>query len=131
MEWKWTYGEKYEKSMRIPKEKKREQIVAVTKETENYAIKQSLFSEDDSWILEKNLQERQGILLREPNQRESTYSRMSEREMIGQIGMNPFLSNHNYANDLVAQDQFMKPLSTSFDRIKGVQMEGRQMEESQ
>lgn len=126
MEWKWTYGEKYEKSMRVPQEKKREPMVAVTKESENYAITQSLFSEEESWIMEKTLQQRQGMLLREPNQRESTYNRMSEREMYGQIGMNPFLSNNNYAEDLVAQEQFMKPQSTTFDRVKNPSIESEQ-----
>jgi prolyl oligopeptidase PreP (S9A serine peptidase family) len=123
MEWKWTYGEKYEKSMRVPKEKKRELMVAASKESEDYAITQSLFSEEESWIMEKNIQQKQGMLLREPNQRESTYSRMSEREMYGQIGMNPFLSNNNYANDLSNQEQFMKPQSTTIDRVKGNQIE--------
>jgi len=126
MEWKWSYGEKYEKSIRIPKEKTREPMVAATKESESYAITQSLFSEEESWVLEKNIQKRQGMLLREPNQRESTYSRMSEREMYGQIGMNPFLSNNNYAEDLIARDQFMKPQSTTFDRIKTPQIETEQ-----
>jgi len=123
MEWKWTYGEKYEKSMRVPKEKKRELLVAASKESEDYAITQSLFSEEESWIMEKNIQQKQGMLLREPNQRESTYSRMSEREMYGQIGMNPFLSNNNYAEDLSKQEQFMKPQSTTIDRVKGNQIE--------
>ena len=115
-EWKWTYGEKYEKSMRVPKEKKREMLVAATKETENFAVQQALFSEEDAWNLEQNIQQRQGM--REPNRRESNYTRMSEREMIGQIGMNPFHSNNNYMNDLQVQDEFLKPISTTFEREK-------------
>jgi hypothetical protein len=42
---------------------------------------------------------------------------MAEREMIGQIGMNPF-SDNNYLHDVIAQDNFLKPISTSSEKEK-------------
>uniref|UniRef100_A0A6C0BAD8 Uncharacterized protein n=1 Tax=viral metagenome TaxID=1070528 RepID=A0A6C0BAD8_9ZZZZ len=116
MEWKWSYGGTYEKSMR--------KITIPTKKTvliEKTAIQQSLLSENDSWlmnqqgelfILDKNKDHEQSF-----NKREDTYHRMAEREMIGQIGMNPF-SDNNYLHDVIAQDNFLKPVSTSSEKEK-------------
>lgn len=108
MEWKWTNGDKYERSARKPPSTK-------TLEIEKTAIQQSLLSEDDQWIM--NQEGELFILDKEKslNKREDTYNRMAEREMIGQIGMNPF-SNNNYVNDVMAQDNFLKPVSTSFEK---------------
>ena len=44
--------------------------------------------------------------------------KMAEREMFAQTGMNPFLGTNNYLNDIMAQDQFLKPVSTNWDREK-------------
>lgn len=116
MEWKWTYGGKYEKSLRvIKKEIHRENFAS--KETEKNAMSQCLLSEEESFELEKHLQLKQGIM-RESNRREDTYSRMSEREMMGQIGMNPFHTNNNYMEDVMVHENFLKPVSTSMEREK-------------
>lgn len=116
MEWKWSYGGAYEKSMRkIPTSIEKTVLIEKT------AIQQSLLSEDDSWlmnqqgelfILDKNKDHEQSF-----NKREDTYHRMAEREMIGQIGMNPF-SDNNYVHDVIAQDNFLKPISTSSEKEK-------------
>ena len=111
MEWKWTHGEKYEKSARRPK-------ILKTVAIEQTAIQQSLLSEDDRWIMNQD-----GNLVvfgeeeKPLNKREDTYNRMSEREMIGQIGMNPF-SQNNYINDVMVQENYLKPVSTSLEKEK-------------
>jgi hypothetical protein len=105
MEWKWSNGENYQKSARKKK-------VLKTAEIEKVAIQQSLLSEDDQWIMN---QDGQLFVFNEEkplNKREDTYNRIAEREMIGQIGMNPF-SNNNYITDVIAQDNFLKPISTT------------------
>lgn len=107
-EWKWSSGETYEKS---PRPKK----IVKTVQIEQTAIRQSLLSEDDQWAMNQ-----EGELFvfdqdKPSNKREDTYSRMAEREMIGQIGLNPF-SQNPYINDVIVQDQFLKPVSTSLEK---------------
>jgi len=108
IEWKWTFGPKYEKSART-----RQQVQMDDKMPE-LAIQQSLLSEGDVWSLEE-----QQVFIKPLNKREDTYNRMATREMIGQIGMNPF-SNNNYLNDVMVQDSFLKPVSTSMEREERV-----------
>ena len=42
------------------------------------------------------------------NKRENTYTKMSEREMIGQIGYNPFNPKNNYFENLIEHEKFVK-----------------------
>ena len=49
--------------------------------------------------------------------REDLDNKISEREMIAQRGVNPFLKT-NYVNDVVTRDKFLKPINTTFERIK-------------
>ena len=100
MEWKWSTGEKYEKS-------ERRKMAVPSLNTENTAIRQSLLSEDDRWVMN---QEGQLFIFDQEkplNKREDTYNRMAERELVGQIGMNPFLQT-DYCNDIMVQDKFLQ-----------------------
>ena len=117
IEWKWTCGPMYEKSARnIQKISVKEDNIS------NTAIQQSLLSEIDKWSLEE-----QQVFIDSPNsmihsesksnKREDTYNRMAEREMVGQIGMNPFF-NRDYLADVIVQDNFLKPISTSVEHEK-------------
>jgi hypothetical protein len=42
------------------------------------------------------------------NKREESYNKMSEREMIGQIGYNPFNPKNNYFENLIEHEKFIK-----------------------
>jgi len=53
---------------------------------------------------------------RRQNDRELSSERLSQREMMIQISINPFLSNHNYLDDLQVQDEFLRPKDSN---IKG------------
>ena len=122
IEWKWTNGEKYEKSPRQPR--RGQQIQTQTQidyEDEDpgkmaqLALQQALLSENDVWSLEE-----QQVFVnpdKPMNKREDTYNRMAEREMVGQIGMNPFMQR-NYLEDVMVQENFLKPVSTSLEREK-------------
>jgi hypothetical protein len=65
---------------------------------------------------------------REVNKREESWEKMSSRELVGQIGVNPFFSSSSssssmsqqdiYVNDIAMRDQFMKPISTNMDKVK-------------
>lgn len=117
MEWKWTYGGRYEKSCRLQKQQQQQQQPnqnsdSVQNNIAQMAQHQSLLSENDIWSLDDPM----NIMGDKPlNKREDTYNKMSEREMIGQIGMSPF-SNSNYINDVMVQENFLKPVSTSSGR---------------
>jgi heme oxygenase len=74
-EWKWSLPEKGEKSARRTKEKS----------IELDAIQQSLLSEDEAWV--------------------------KEREKMKQMGVNPFFTHNNYVDDVSMQDRFLKPIA--------------------
>jgi hypothetical protein len=54
------------------------------------------------------------------NKREESYNKIAEREMISQVGLNPFLqnsaNNDNYIQDIVNRDLFMKPVNTNIEK---------------
>lgn len=113
LEWKWSNGEICERSPRFQK------IPVETvdnKHVDYQAHQQSLLSENDIW----NMDGMQFIQEDKPlNKREDTYNKMSEREMVSQIGQNPFLPGGDYLNGVMVHEQFLKPLSTSLEREKG------------
>ena len=118
IEWKWTHGERYEKSARRvnrPVSQFASQInyEDESKQNSQIAFQQALLSENDVWSLE----EQQVFVSQDKpmNKREDTYNRMAEREMVGQIGMNPFM-NRNYLEDVMVQENFLKPVSTSLEK---------------
>jgi len=43
------------------------------------------------------------------NRREDTYIKMASREMFNKINQNPFLLGNNYVNDIINQEQYLKP----------------------
>lgn len=119
MEWKWSYGGHYEKSCRLQKQQQQQQQQQPNQNSDSVqhniaqmAQHQSLLSENDIWSLDDPMNNMGDKPL---NKREDTYNKMSEREMIGQIGMSPF-SNSNYINDVIVQENFLKPVSTSSGR---------------
>jgi len=130
IEWKWSNGEKPDKSPRPLKEERIQPEVynELKKQMhENQVVSQCLYPAEEMLGMRETLDQGQQQLMtefqRQPNKREDTYNRMAEREMMGQIGMNPFLSyadgnNSGYINDLMNQENFLKPISTSIQREK-------------
>ena len=119
MEWKWTKGEPYEKSRRVIKEKKEDTEVNVqvfSKDLENSAYSSSLNYDENTWNILNDNVATNGFKL--SNKREDLDLKMADRQMIQQIGANPFLSNTNYADDISIRDQFLKPVNTTEERNK-------------
>lgn len=123
IEWKWTCGEKMEKtprpSQKIIKrgeyyeEEAYQQPQQISENHERTAYEQSLLSENDIWSIDGS------VFIDKPlNKREDNYNKMSEREMFGQINQNPFLVQNNYLDDLMNQEKFLKPMSTSSEKEK-------------
>lgn len=107
-ELKWTNGEPCERSsrfMRPPSEP------IIPKEIiDNAAFMQALTCDEPETI-------HFAPLYRSENKRENMHNRMAERELISQIGRNPFLDDKE-SNYIVAQNTFMKPIATKFEQNK-------------
>jgi hypothetical protein len=119
MEWKWSNGSIVERSLRIRAKPENTRPpppeMHVSKEIlDNEAYLQSLDCDYES-------------MFRENNKREESYNKMAEREMIAQIGQNPFFTNNTpdndeYVNNVTIQDKFLKPVSTILvDKTKPAQ----------
>lgn len=48
------------------------------------------------------------------NKRELANTKLNERNMISQIGQNPFMANNNYLHDLDVQQNFLIPQNSNF-----------------
>ena len=73
-------------------------------------LKQSLRETNKNAQIQENSQPKQEkIEDRRKNDRELNSQRMSERGMIIQRSINPFLSANNYLDDLEVQSQFLRP----------------------
>jgi len=117
-EWKWRVGtDEPERSSRQRNNYQNEGGPGPTLETN--VMNQCLFSDDDGIFTpssnssSSNLFGLNGFEM-QSNKREDTYSRMAEREMVQQIGMNPFLAassnTMSYVDDLMKQDTFLRPM---------------------
>jgi len=117
VEWKWSNGEKMEKSPRMVKQcvSQQQPNEYIENSHEDLAYQQSLLSENDTWSLDgpQFMNDVKPL-----NKREDNYNRMSEREMFGQINQNPFLVTNTYIDDLMVQEKFLKPICTSMEKEK-------------
>ena len=115
MEWKWTKGEPYERSRRPKQEHLEEEYLEkekdskFSKEIEQSAYTTSLNHDENTWDILNQSIYTQGF--RQSNKREELHDKIANRDLIQQIGNNPFLSNQtNYAQDITIRDQYLKPL---------------------
>ena len=127
--WKWSTGEAYYKSGRPEKrnQESRNQEERNTEETNNVydsqtnAINQSLaddsFFNHDSELM--NITNSMFSRNQDPGgtRRETIDTKMADREMLAQRGVNPFLQT-SYVNDIVTRDMFLKPINTTQGRAK-------------
>jgi hypothetical protein len=107
MSLRWTDGTICEKSLRKTIVKKEvETTIQLDTIKENTAYLQSL--DDSATWLEPS------YLSQNYSKREASYTKMSEREMISQIGQNPFLGNNSYLQGL--KNDHLKSVPTHFDK---------------
>jgi len=114
--WKWSTGELYYKSARP--EKKKEVFEYDTKQTAiNQSLDDSLFNQDEDLLNITN-----SIFSRNANQsitrREDLDTKIADRQMVAQRGINPFLGQTSYVNDIVTRDMFLKPINTTQGKTK-------------
>ena len=132
--WKWSTndGERIERSLRKNRiypesniEIQERQTQPVTDEhIENMAYTQSMQCDSTNWsdtnyimFLEHQFK------LASNNKREESYNKMAQREMVSQIGLNPFLhqnaeteTQNSYIQDVINRDLFMKPVNTNIEK---------------
>lgn len=118
MEWKWTKGEPYERSRRIIATKNAAETEDhnFSKDIEKSAYSSSLNHDENTWEILNQEVSTNGF--QTSNKREDLDTKISDRQLVQQRGYNPFLSSHNYADDVSISDQFLKPVNTTQDRIK-------------
>lgn len=112
MDWSWTDGKPYERTRRM------KEILKIEQEEFKRTMDQSAYSsalnhDENTWdILNQSLS---GAGFRSSNKREELDSKIANRDMIQQIGFNPFLeqTQNTYVNDVGIQDQFLKPVNTT------------------
>ena len=110
MEWKWTKGEPYERSRRLKHVQELENK-QFSKEMDESAYTSSLNHDENTWDILNQTAANSGFKV--SNKREEIDSKMAGRDMLQQIGFNPFLGENNYINDISVRDQFLKPVNTT------------------
>ena len=121
MEWKWTKGEPYERSRRTFKEPDIIDNEKMNKEIEQSAYSTSLNHDENTWDILNQNSSGNGFTV--SNKREDLDHKISDRELVQQIGGNPFLSETNYVNDISISDKFLKPINTTQGRTKNTNNE--------
>jgi hypothetical protein len=110
MSWKWSKGEPYERSRRL------KHVVILenkefSKDMESSAYTSSLNHDENTWELLNQNAANSGFKV--SNKREELDSKIAGRDMVQQIGFNPFLGQNNYAQDISIRDQYLKPVNTT------------------
>jgi len=139
IQWKWTTGENVERSKRkvgingngingnginaikVNAMKESEDYDEYQKQVEKFAYDASLHHDENSWELYNTSQVnstslQQSVDTMPISKREDTDKRMAERQMFSQKGLNPYLTNNDYVNDIVVSNNFLKPVSTTTEK---------------
>jgi hypothetical protein len=110
MEWKWTKGEPYERSRRLRHVQELENK-EFSQEMDSSAYTSSLNHDENTWDILNQKSAETGF--KSSNKREELDSKIAGRDMVQQIGFNPFLGENSYLNDVSVRDQFLKPINTT------------------
>ena len=111
MEWKWTLGEPYERSRRqIKTNDKPDPVVNVGRD----AYSSALNHDENTWdILNQSSANEE---FKVSSKREELDTKIADRDMLKQIGYNPFLGENSYVENVAVRDQFLKPQNTSTEK---------------
>ena len=120
MNWKWTKGEPYERSRRLKHVQELENK-EFSKDMETSAYTSSLNHDENTWEILNQNAANSGFKV--SNKREELDSKIAGRDMVQQIGFNPFLGQTNYAEDITIRDQYLKPVNTTQGSTRASQSE--------
>ena len=136
--WKWSIGDgdHMERSLRKnakvypefnnenPDDTQRQTQPVTDEHIESMAYTQSMQCDSTNWSDTNDIMflEHQ-FKLASNNKREESYNKMAEREMVSQVGLNPFLhqnteaqTQNTYIQDVINRDLFMKPVNTNIEK---------------
>ena len=102
--WKWSYGEKQEQSKRDVDKSALMQLNDENAESMKKAHSMSLNHDENTWDMMTMLNNKE----ERKNNREELNFKVSDRQMMQQIGNNPFLEN-NYQSDIANHNVFLIP----------------------
>lgn len=113
MDQKWTNNEPYERSKRkIVNSQNETPFMKINKEQEISAYTSSLHYDENTWDILNQSAAKNGFQI--SNKREEIGSKMSDRSLIQQTNVNPFLEQ-NYVEDVFIRDKFLKPINTTHE----------------
>lgn len=112
---KWTNNEPYERSRRLKHQVQMENE-KFKEEMEKSAYTSSLNHDENTWDILNQSLSIAGFKV--SNKREELGNKLAGREMVQQIGFNPFLGQTNYVEDISIRDHFLKPINTTQDNTK-------------
>ena len=125
MEWKWTKGEPYARSRRkcttynndTNNDNNNEVAIKesdnINKAIESSAYSSSLNYDENTWDILNQEVAKGGF--KSSNKREDLDVKIADRHLVQQRGFNPFLAEHDYADDVSVRDQYLKPQNTTTD----------------
>ena len=119
--WRWSNGETYYKSAReIQKDEKDSDDYNqhFSYDSRENAINQSLADNTDIDMINITNSMFSRNQSESNNRREHLDDKLANREMLFQRGVNPFLNQTSYVNDVVVRDMFLKPACTTHDKVK-------------
>ena len=111
MEWKWTKGEPFQRTKRIPNNSIALEAGTneVEKSTQELAYSCSLNHDENTWELLNQSVNGFNNGFKYIDKRGDTDKRLAERDMVSQVSMNPFLTSNNYVDDIVSSNNFLTP----------------------
>ena len=137
MEWKWTKGEPYARSRRKSTTYNNDDADNNTnsiamqesgamqesddnknKEIEFSAYSSALNYDENTWDILNQEVAKGGF--KSSNKREDLDVKIADRHLVQQRGFNPFLSEHDYADDVSVRDQYLKPQNTTQNTTQDV-----------
>jgi hypothetical protein len=111
MEWKWSKGDSSEKSAR---KKPVKEDVSPNQYNQDYqAYDTSLNHDENSWELMNKVQHFSTEEFKITNKREQLDEKITNRQLVQQCGLNPYMNNNNYVDDISIRDQFLLPTNTT------------------
>ena len=105
VEWKWSNGEAYEKSARGSK----------VQQQDNETIQTCLNDETNEII---DLSKVPKGFIHKENKLNGQNEKLSNRHMIVQKGINPYVNTENYINHLDTETSFLRPKDSNFSDKK-------------
>ena len=112
-EWKWSLGIPYYKSARkqTPSEDNTELSDRKPQAINNVLSEETFFNKDSELLnITDTMFSRNQYL--GGSIREDLDSKLADREMVTQTGVNPFFKS-NYVNDISDRDKYLKPINTT------------------